>query len=166
MSEAYNVTTGHVDGRSSEAEQAAAEVLRLSTPIIYDQPIQARIETPATDGHVYGIEVDPDGGEIIPVQRQSTRLTQVEYDAAKAARMAERAKHRDRIVAIKTDLDQVETALDQVDVTTTGPLGVAIAATTGNTKTALQEVRKVLADLKTAAKNLGQASEKVRKEIK
>jgi hypothetical protein len=149
-----------------EAEREAAEAARLETPLVFDQPIQARIEIPATDGHVYGVEVDPDGGEVVPVQRQSVRLSKAEYDAARAARMADKAQHRDRIAAIKADLDQVEAALDQADVTTTGPLGVAVAATTGVNKTALTEVRKVLVDIKAAAKNLRQASEKIRREIR
>jgi hypothetical protein len=149
------------------AEQAAiTEALRLATPLKFDQPIQAKIETLAADGHIYGIEVDPNGDEIIPVQRESTRLTQAEYESARAAKLAVRAAHRLTMGAIKTDLDQVETALDQVDVSTTGTLGVAVAATTGVNKTALQEVRKVLVDLKAAAKNLRQAAEKIRKEIR
>jgi len=150
-----------------DAEKAAAaQAAYLAGVDVLPRPLQGRFETPAADGHVYGMEVDPSGDEIIPVQRESTRLTQAEYDAAKAAKLAARAAHRDAIRAIKADLDQVETALDQVDVTTTGPLGVAIAATTGNTKTALTETRKVLVDLKAAAKNLRQAVEKVRREIR
>ena len=147
-------------------EIAAAEALRLATPIVFDQPLQARIETPAADGHVYGLEVDADSGEVVPVQRESTRLTQAEYETARAARLAERATHRNRIAAIKTDLDQVETALDQIDVSAAGPLGTAIAATSGVNKTALQLVRTTLGDVKAALKNLRQASEKIRREIR
>jgi hypothetical protein len=190
------------DKAAADAAYAAAEIERKATPLIFDQPLQARIETPATDGHVYGLEVDPTGDEVIPVQRESTRLTQAEYDAAKAARLADRQLHRERIAGIKTDLDQVETALDKVDMSATGTMGVAIAAlnavdlsaggtlgaaiaaTTGATKTALQQVRLALVavrdnaetavkesrkaqdDTKTATKNLKQAAEKLRKEVK
>jgi hypothetical protein len=148
------------------AQAAIAESNRLATPIKYDQPIQAEIETLATDGHIYGIEVDPDGDEIIPVQRESTRLTQAEYEAARAAKLAERATHRANIQAIKTDLDQVETALDAIDVSASGSYATNIAACTGATKTALQDTRKVLVDVKAALKNLRQAAEKIRKEIR
>jgi hypothetical protein len=67
---------------------------------------------------------------------------------------------------IRDELQAVGDALDQIDASTTGPLGVAIAATTGTTKTALQEVRKVLADMKVAQKNLMQASNKLVKKMK
>ena len=149
-----------------DAANAAAQAEYLAGVDVLPRPVQGKFETSAADGHVYGLEIDPDGGEVIPVQRESTRLTQAEYDAAKATRLAERATHRDRIAAIKTDLDQVETALDQIDATTTGPMGLAITATSGATKTALQEVRKVIADMKTATKNLKQAAEKLRREVK
>jgi hypothetical protein len=149
-----------------QAEFKAAEAERKATPLIYDQPLQARIETPASDGHVYGLEVDPDGGEIIPVQRESVRKTQAEYEIEKAARMAERQQHRQRLAAIKTDLDAVEAAFDQIDVTAGGVMGVAIAATTGVNKTAMTEIRKALVDIKAAIKNLRQATEKLRKDAK
>jgi hypothetical protein len=149
-----------------EAERAAAEQARLETPLVFDQPIQARIEIPATDGHVYGVEVDPDGGEVVTVQRQSVRLSKAEYEAARAARMTDRAQKRQRIAAIATDLDQVQAALDQINVTASGPLGVAIAATTGVNKTALTAVRTTLVDIKTALANLRQAAEKMRREIR
>ena len=185
-----------------KAAEAAAQAAYLAGVDVLPRPVQGKFETSAADGHVYGLEIDPDGGEVIPVQRESTRLTQAEYDAARATRLAERATHRDRIAAIKTDLDQVETALDQIDVAATGPmgaaltglnavdlsaggtLGTAIAATTGATKTALQQVRlalvavrdnaqtavtesrKAQADTKTAAKNLKQAAEKLRREVR
>jgi signal transduction histidine kinase len=154
------------DKAAQDAANAAAQAEYLAGVDVLPRPVQGKFETSAADGHVYGLEIDPDGGEVIPVQRESTRLTQAEYDAAKATRLAERATHRDRIAAIKTDLDQVETALDQIDATTTGPMGLAITATSGATKTALQEVRKVIADMKTATKNLKQAAEKLRREVK
>lgn len=59
---------------------------------------------------------------------------------------------------VGTSLDAVSSALDAIDCTVTGPMGVAIAATTGVNKTALLEVRKVLADLKTATKDLKAAA--------
>jgi hypothetical protein len=184
------------------ADAAAAQAEYLAGVDILPRPLQGAFETRATDGHVYGVEVDPDGDGFIPVQRESTRLTQAEYEAARAAKLEGRQTHRDRIAAIKTDLDQVETALDQIDVAATGPmgaaltalnavdlsaggtLGTAIAATTGATKTALQQVRLALvavrdnaqtavtesrkahADTKTAAKNLRQATEKMRREVR
>jgi len=100
------------------------------------------------------------------VDSASPQKPWAEQRAAAVAEMTARAAHRANLAAIKTDLDQVEAALDQIDATTTGPMGVAIAATTGATKTALQEVRKVIADMKTATKNLKQASEKLRREVR
>jgi sulfite reductase beta subunit-like hemoprotein len=77
-----------------------------------------------------------------------------------------RAAHRANMLAIKTDLDQVESALDQIDVSASSSYATNIAACTGATKTALQDTRKVLVDVKAALKNLRQAAEKVRKEIR
>lgn len=148
------------------AAEAAAEVIRKATPIIYDQPIQARIEIPVAPDHAYRLEVDTVSGEVIPVEIESVRLTEAEYATAHASKVLERVTHRNNITAIKTDLDQVATALDAIDVTNSGVLGVAIAATTGVTKTALGEVRTMLVDFKVAVKNLRQACEKVRKEIR
>ena len=158
--------TAQITQAEYDAQQAAQEAERLSTPIIYDQPLQARIEIPASDGHVYGAEVDPDTGDVIGVQRQSKRLTEAEYTEARDARMAERQQHRDRIAAISTDLDQVSAAIDALDLNNSGGMGVAIAATTGTTKTALKAVQSSLQDIKTALKNLQQATAKVRREIK
>ena len=159
-----------VDAALVEAERQAAEEVAqaeyLAGVDVLPRPVQGKFETPAADGHVYGIEIDPTGDEIVPVQRESTRLTQAEYEAARAEKLTARAAHRTNLAAIKTDLDQVEAALDQIDATTTGPMGVAIAATSGATKTALTEVRKVIADMKTATKNLKQASEKLRREVR
>ena len=166
---AYDLITVEAHEADNEAARIAAEAAeaeRKATPIIYDQPLQARIETPASDGHVYGIEVDPDGGELVPVQRESVRKTQAEYEIEKAARMAERQQHRQRLAAIKTDLDAVEAAVDQIDVTAGGSLGGAIAATTVVNKTAMTEIRKALVDIKAAIKNLRQATEKLRKDAK
>jgi hypothetical protein len=148
------------------AADAAAQAEWLEGCDILQRPIRGTFESEGGDGHAYVVTVDGVSGEVFGVQRESTRLTNAETDAAKAAARAERQQHRTRLDAIKTDLDQVETALDQIDATTTGALGVAIAATTGVNKTALTEVRKVLVDVKTALKNLRQAAEKVRREIK
>jgi hypothetical protein len=108
-----------------------------------------------------------DGGDLVTYpDHASPRPDAATIAARQAQARADAQAHRDRIAAIKTDLDQVEAALDQVDVTTTGTLGVAIAATTGVNKTALTETRKVLVDLKAAAKNLRQAAEKLRRDVK
>lgn len=111
--------------------------------------------------------------------------TNLRNDKALAQRKADVAKVADpdagvTYAQIKQDLvdvgdaiDAVSAALDAIDCTTTGPMGVAIAATTGVNKTALGEVRKVLADLKTttkdlkvAAKNNMQATQKLVKKLK
>jgi hypothetical protein len=157
-------------------EQAQAWLDSQTYPITFDRPIQAQIETRAADGHVYGLEVDPDGGEVVPVQRESTRLTQAEYEAAKALRMQERSAHRDRIAAIEKDLNQVEAAVSNIvytgivltNMTTTAAVWTdpAQRATVIAMKDALQQVKKNGDDLNTALRNLRQACEKIRREIR
>jgi hypothetical protein len=152
-----------------EAERVAAEAAEAAYLEGYDvlpRPLQGKFETPAPDGHVYAFEVDPDTEEPFCVQRMSTRKSNATHATTVAERRAERKAHRDRIAAIKNDLDSVETAIDQIDVTAGGTLGVAIAATTGVNKAAFQEVRKVLVDIKAALKNLRQATEKLRKDAR
>ena len=148
------------------AADAEAHAAWLEGCDVLPRPIRGVLEQDGGDGHVYSLIVDGAGGAVLPVQRESVRTSNAEHDAAKAAARAAHGVRRTRIDAIKTDLDQTETALDQIDVTTTGALGVAIAATSGVNKTALTEVRKVLVDVKTALKNLRQAAEKIRREIK
>jgi len=82
------------------AAKAAAEAIRKETPLIYDQPIQSRFETPAADGHVYGLEVDPNDGAIIGIPRESKRLTPEEYAALKAATFAARKTETDKLKLI------------------------------------------------------------------
>jgi phosphotransferase system IIA component len=137
-----------------------------NTPIKFTAPIQARIEIPTEGDHAYRLEVDQDAGEVVPVEIESTRLTPAQYEVAKGTNLTARAVRRQRLTAIKTDLDQVESALDQIDVSASSSYATNIAACTGATKTALQDTRKILVDVKTALKNLRQASEKIRKEIK
>jgi hypothetical protein len=155
------------DRLDAEAAARAAERAEyLAGYDVSDRPLRVPSLEIEDGAHVYGIVVDGDAGEVVPIQRESERLSNADFAAAREALRLERRAHRERITAIKTDLDQVETALDAIDVTQTGALGVAVAATTGTAKTALQEVRKVLVDVKAAAKNLRQAAEKIRKEIK
>jgi hypothetical protein len=121
---------------ASAASQAAAEAARKATPIIYDQPIQARLETPADDGHVYGLEVDPDTGDLYSVQRESTRKTDAEYAAAKAAKKAGRAARTNDLQSLKASIQAIDPAAFPA-----GPERQTIRAL----KDALQEVRRILA---------------------
>jgi uncharacterized protein YqfA (UPF0365 family) len=152
------------DAQAAEA-QAQAEY-QASLPV----PMPTGIEAPVvvlTDSDGKGWGVVADGGDLITyADHASPRPDAAVIAERQAQARADNQAHRARIEAIKTDLDQVEAALDQVDVTTTGTLGVAIAATTGVNKTALTETRKVLVDLKAAAKNLRQAAEKLRRDVK
>jgi hypothetical protein len=148
----------------ADAEARATESLRKETPIKYDQPIQARIELLVAPDHVCRLEVDR--GQVFAVEIESERLTPEAYAAAVASNLIVRAQHRERILAIKTDLDQVEAALDQIDVGPSSSYATNIAACTGPAKTALQDTRKALVDVKSALKNLRQASELVRREIR
>lgn len=85
-----------IDGQScrlkidKQENISEAEAIRISTPIKYDRPIQARIEVPAVDDHIYGIEIDPETGAVIPVQRESVRLSDSEYKAARDDKLAKR----------------------------------------------------------------------------
>jgi hypothetical protein len=175
--EAREVVTITATAAQVAAEQAAAaaadaaafqasEIVRKETPLVFDQPVQARLEIVGHDSHVYGLEVDPAAGEIIPVQRESVRLTQAEYEAARKVRLDARKAHRDTLDAIKTELDNVETAMDALNLTATGTTGVAIRATTGTTKAALLAVEDVLKVFKAQVKNLRQAGDKIRREIR
>jgi hypothetical protein len=158
-----------LDARAAIAASnaAAAEIVRKATPLVYDRPLQApAIETKATDGHVYGLKVDPTDGDVFAIQRESVRTTEAEDLAATTNVLAARATHRANMLAIKTDLDQVEAALDQIDVGASSSYATNIAACTGATKTALQDTRKIFVDLKAATKNLRQAAEKIRREIR
>ena len=90
-----------------------------------------------------------------------------ETDKAKTAlALAAREARLARIDAIQTDLGQMETAINGLDLTNAGPLGTAIAATSGVNKAALNQVQTALQTMKEAVKNLRQAAEKVRREIK
>lgn len=102
-----------VDANRASAETwlAAYEAEERNKPMVFPRPIQARIETPALDGHVYGLEVDPTDGGVFTVQRESTRLTQPEYEAAKAAILAQRKAARD---AAKAESDSLKSKLAEL----------------------------------------------------
>jgi hypothetical protein len=85
-------------------------------PIIQPQIIQGRFETPADDGHVYGLEVVPETGAVIAVQRQSKRLTNTEYQAAKRAKLESARKVREEGIAgingqLQARIERIERAL-------------------------------------------------------
>lgn len=93
----YNNVTGRVEEIQTPPltpEQAEAEAIRKATPLKYDQPIQARLEIPVAPDHVVRLEADIESGMVIPVEIESTRLTEAEYQATKAAKLtAHRAAH-------------------------------------------------------------------------
>ena len=160
-----------VDRLTSEIEAEAAEAqaqaeYQASLPV----PMPTGIEAPVvvlTDSDGKGWGVVADGGDLVTYPDHASPRPDAATIAARiAAARAEGKAHRDRIAAIQTDLDQAEAALEAINVTASGALGTAIAATTGVNKTALTAVRTTLVDFKTAAKNLRQAAEKLRKEVK
>jgi hypothetical protein len=89
-------------------------------------------------------------------------------DSRPENKAANRAKKEQtaNLAAIKIDLDQVEAALDQINVSASSSYATNIAACTGAAKTALQDTRNVLVDVKIALKNLRQACEKIRREVR
>lgn len=113
------------------------------------------------------IRVD-DSGELytVPHVHGSPWKSQDEIAAMDNTLRGNIRARRARLAAIQTDLNQVETALDELDLTNAGPLGTALAATTGANKAALNQVQNALQAFKVAVKNLKQASENIRKEIK
>ena len=60
----------------------------------------------------------------------------------------------------------MEAAINALDLSNAGPLGTAIAATAAPNKAAFNQVQNALQSIKVAVKNLRQASEKIRREIK
>jgi hypothetical protein len=156
------------DAAAALVEFEAAEVERKNTPLAFDQPIEA----PALVVHTVPAAravgmVSTADGEIVTFEYHASPVpSPAEIAARKQAAVDALTAHRNRITGIKTDLDQVETALDGLDLTNAGPLGLAIAATSGATKTAFNRTQDALQSLKTAAKNLRQACEKLRKEVK
>jgi hypothetical protein len=190
-----------IDAGALKAAADAAAALIAAMPAQF--PTGVAVPIPDAAGHFMLLQPTADGAAVIAIKISDSPIDAAEWKARKDAALAAHDVKLARIDAIQTDLDQVETALDQVDATMAGPLGVlltdldglnltpsgdlgvAIAALpAGQTKTALQEVRKAMvtvrdgavtignesrkihADTKTAAKNLRQAAEKVRKEIK
>ena len=171
--------------QQNDAATAAAEALRLQTPITFDQSIQflgaAGPAMRGTDGHWYQPVPDPEAGDWLAIPRTGSPWhPDATFTNTAAAVIAERKAHRAAIRAIKLDLDQCATnlaqvavSIDAINTSATGTLGVAIAATTGTTKTALTATRNVLGDLKAAVRNLRagveqnrQACEKLRREVR
>jgi hypothetical protein len=156
------------------AAQAAAEANRLATPIRFEQAIQApAVETKATDGHIYGFKVDPIDGDVFAVQRESERTSDAADLAATTNQLATRHTRRTRLERLADDIALIDTAVDammSIDLSATGTVGVAIAATTNPNKAALTAMRNALIDVRREAKvalnNARQAAEKIRKEIR
>jgi hypothetical protein len=121
-----------------------------------------------TNGNArYELRVDQETGEVVAsLDHASPRRSRASREADFAAAHTNAVAHRQRIAAIETDLDQVRDALDQIDVSSASSYATNIAACSGATKTALQDTRKVLVDTKAALRNLVQAAEKLRKEVK
>jgi hypothetical protein len=66
---ATEVPAAVIDIAAEEAQQAAdaaaAQAEYLAGVDVLPRPLQGKFETSAADGHVYGIEIDPDGSEHI-----------------------------------------------------------------------------------------------------
>jgi hypothetical protein len=120
------------------AAMAWDEAQRKATPLVFDQPLQARIETPATDGHVYGLEVDPTSGAVVPVQRESTRKTQAQYEADRAAAFALSGSIVD---ALKTLKPTMTNNIAQAQAAKAAWQAVDPTAWTGAQRTQMQAVK-------------------------
>lgn len=89
------------------AAHAAAESNRLATPIKFDQPIQARVELPVDPDHYYRLAVDTNMLQVLPVEIESTRLTEAQWKAARDAMLADRKTKLDAAKAgIRGQLQQ------------------------------------------------------------
>ena len=155
------------DRLAAEAAQAA-EAARLAT-----LPAQFGSGVAVLDANGHWLELVPIGDDVIPVQVSNSPLDPDTRDTMRAAGVLEWNQHRQRIAAIENDLLTIDTAVDEmmaVDLSATGAVGVAIAATTGVNKTALTAMRNALIDVRAKAKkglnNSRQACEKLRKEVK
>jgi hypothetical protein len=111
---------------------------QANTPLVMTRPIQARIETPATDGHVYGLEVDPTSGAVVPIQRESTRKTQAQYEADRAAAFAAATSIVDALKALRPTMTN---GMAQAQAVKAAWQAVDPAAWTGAQKTQVQAMR-------------------------
>jgi hypothetical protein len=159
-----------------DAEAAAAEAqaeYQASLPV----PMPTGIEAPVvvlTDADGKGWGVVADGGDLVTYPDHASPRPDAATIAARiAAARAEGQTRRARLLAIEIDLLTIDTAVDEmmaVDLSATGSIGVAIAATTGVNKAALTALRNALIDVRAKAKkglnNARQAAEKLRKEVK
>ena len=104
---------------AEEAARQAAEAVRKNTPEIYDHPIElpALVLTSTPGGIGVGVIAGDDGEVDTFVYHASPIPTPEEIAARKAAAVAARKAHKNRIASIKDDLDSVGVALDAVDKT-------------------------------------------------
>ena len=155
------VTDGNIAERI--AREAAAEAVRKNTPIVHDQPqeMPALVLTSVPDGIGIGLVPDNEGNVVSFVYHASPIPTPEEIAIRKAEAVSNQAQHKNRIAAIKTDLDDAVAAIDLLDAAAIDP-----AAFTGAQKTTVQAMKAYVTGLKVAVKNAVQAVEKVRKEIK
>jgi hypothetical protein len=159
---------------ADEAAAAAIAASNMAIQAVAPAKFPTGIEAPTVvlvnddTGIAYGYIATATGDLVTPgyVEHASPTIDPATRTARKAAAMALFTSHTNRIAAIKADLDDVGTALDAIDVSTNGTMAADIAATSGATKTALTDTRKTLGDFKAAIKNLKQAAEKLRREIK
>ena len=152
-----------LDREAAEAAQAAyLATLPRQEPTGIEAPV---VVLQQADGSGLGIVADGDGITTY-LDHASPRPDAATIAARQAQARLDNQTHRQRIAAIAVDLDQVETALTGLDLTATGPFGVAIVSTTGANKTAFTACRTAMQDIKTAARNLRQACEKLRREVR
>ena len=120
-----------------------------------------------SNGKAYQLVVDVPGKAWLAVKRlDGTYLSDDEFCAVATQALAEANQSRTNIALIEADLDTVESAMDGINVSASSPYATNILATPGATKTALQDTRQLFVTFKTAVKNLRQACEKLRREVK
>ena len=158
------------------AAEAAAQAAWLEGYDSHTRPQRApSFEIP--DGtNIYTIAVDPGAPDVLVVERESTRLSNAQLAAAIASNKAVRVAHRAALVAIQADLDQVEAQVASTNWTDVILTNITTSAavwtnTTQRTtmiavKDALQAIKGNDNNLQIAVKNLKQAVEKIRKEIR
>ena len=123
-------------------------VYRASLPISMPTGIEGPVVVlDYTNGVGWGVIADNDGSLLTYQDHASPRPDAATIRQLQAAARTAGATHRQHMQAIRD-------AIQAVDLSTNGTLYIAITNTTGTTKTALQQVRQTMSDIKAALKSL------------
>lgn len=150
---------------------AASNAVRLAT-----LPTQFGSGVAVLDADGHWLELVPVGDDVVPIQVSNSPLDPNTRDTLKAAGVLEWGEHRQRITAIEKDLNDVEAQIVSTNwtdvvatniITTTAVWSNASQrATMIALKDAIQAIKANDNNLKIAVRNLKQAVEKLRREVR